>query len=443
MLSTFSDLCLGETADAVFLGGLYSVLYLYGSDEQREQLLKSIRHVLKPDGCLLILEQGPRASAEGTAPSRWISPDLVIEQLRFHAFELEKARSLDDGRYLLRFHPTPPANRLSGTPISPEAVRRLSDGSLEIQGPQSLLHLGTASPSNELKLGGQLLLGGIEKGDRPALAAAQAQFERAAASSPAGDELGPVRWFAEILLGEKEPPSDPVWGYYYRFFAKDNFAELRWFLRGKYSPDGSEEDDTADARRLWSLQELLCFQSPVREEWEKSSVLMENLGVEPGQAIADIGSGPGFHTFQFANKVGPAGCVFAVETNPFHITYLTDTLASAGIHNVRVVRGKEDDLTLEEKTLDLAFMCSVYHMSYAMTAESERLAWLQSIKKALKPNGRLAVVDNAIVPAGAAPYRGPRIAKELIVAQLERLGFRLMSERLIVPQRYLLIFKSK
>jgi hypothetical protein len=53
----------------------------------------------------------------------------------------------------------------------------------------------------------------------------------------------------------------------------------------------------------------------------------------------------------------------------------------------------------------------------------------------------LVVADNDVVPENVIPYHGPRIAKELIVAQLLHYGFELVATHQFIPQRYVLKFK--
>ena len=88
-------------------------------------------------------------------------------------------------------------------------------------------------------------------------------------------------------------------------------------------------------------------------------------------------------------------------------------------------------------------MCSLYHIIYATATEEVKDRFIDSIKKALKPDGQFVVVDNAIVPSGKLPYHGPHIAKELIIGQLYYYGFDLIEQYQFIPQRYVLVFKKR
>jgi hypothetical protein len=89
------------------------------------------------------------------------------------------------------------------------------------------------------------------------------------------------------------------------------------------------------------------------------------------------------------------------------------------------------------------FICSLYHMIYGVSSESERNNFIMSMKKALKQDGRLIIVDNGPVEGELMPYHGPYITKELIIYQLAHYGFILEKYDQIIPQRYMLTFKLK
>ena len=99
-----------------------------------------------------------------------------------------------------------------------------------------------------------------------------------------------------------------------------------------------------------------------------------------------------------------------------------------------------NDISLPENSLDMAFMCSMYHAVYITDIEFVKDAFIESLRRALKADGRLVVVDNAITPEGVPSYYGPGIFPKLVIAQLKRYGFDLLSSHAFVPQRYVLIF---
>ena len=187
--------------------------------------------------------------------------------------------------------------------------------------------------------------------------------------------------------------------------------------------------------------EFMNFSNPRREEWEKTSKMMDFLDIKPGQTIADVGSGGGFYTFKFAERVGPKGKVLALDMVYEQLQNVQRAGAKSGFSNIDIVMSKENDCTLPENSIDMAYLCSLYHATYVHSMEYVKNEFVASLKKAIKPGGRLVIVDNEPISDHAAGYYGPHIAKELIISQLEKYGLKFKSFAQFIPQRYMLVFE--
>ncbi len=126
-----------------------------------------------------------------------------------------------------------------------------------------------------------------------------------------------------------------------------------------------------------------------------------------GNAIADVGSGPGYYTFKFSALTGPSGKVYAVDTVQNHLDYVRNLCQKLGIANVETIKDRADGAGLNPATADLVFMCSLYHIIYTTSTEEVKDRFIASIKDSLKPDGRLVIVDDAVVQDGQLPYHGP------------------------------------
>ena len=124
-----------------------------------------------------------------------------------------------------------------------------------------------------------------------------------------------------------------------------------------------------------------------REREERSDLLLAELALKPGMAVADIGAGTGYYARRIAAAVGPSGTVFAVDVQPEMIQLLEALAKSAGLANIRAVLGGVDDVKLAAASVDLAIMVDVYHeLEYPQEV-------LASIVRALKPGGRVVFVE--------------------------------------------------
>jgi ubiquinone/menaquinone biosynthesis C-methylase UbiE len=117
--------------------------------------------------------------------------------------------------------------------------------------------------------------------------------------------------------------------------------------------------------------------------------------------------------------------VFAVDISERSLSALRDLVRGRSLGNVEVVHGQPDDPQLQSGSLDAALIVNAYH---DMTQHE---AMLQGILKALKPAGRLVVIDFSLrdVPQGAP--RSQQTADheldiDLAEGELRRAGFQIL-----------------
>lgn len=318
-----------------------------------------------------------------------------------------------------------------------------------IRSKASILHLGSIDSfdiTERGKAAARELLEGIEQGDPAKIQAARKTYGEIIPLENFGGEYSALQWFCDVLLApEAERPAfftDPLTRDFHRFFGENDFAVLKEYLKRKYRLEKPEDFGTPESnRRLGYLDDFILFNNPRRETWEKTSRIMDELAIRPGEHVIDIGCGPGYYTYRFSRLVGPEGLVYAVDINDLHIAYLSNFVAETLLGNVRVLLSDVNDVAVTN-SVDLAFLCSLYHVIYTTSNETDKDQLLASIKRMLKPDGRLVVVDNGLVDDATLPYHGPYISKELMAAQMAYYGFELEKSVQIIPQRYLLVFRQ-
>lgn len=194
----------------------------------------------------------------------------------------------------------------------------------------------------------------------------------------------------------------------------------------------TEEDRARVARNL---------DNPDRVESQKPVELLEAIGVEPGETIADIGTGVGFMLPYMIDAVGPAGHVYAEDIQDDFLAEAKEKAEAGGWKNITFVKGGENDVKLPANSVDLAFILDVYHhINYPDKT-------MATVLKAVKPGGRLAMIDF---------YRSrehPRMSEERLKGhiRLDRDGFREEIEAAgfkfdrtfdHLPYQYVLMFKK-
>jgi len=115
--------------------------------------------------------------------------------------------------------------------------------------------------------------------------------------------------------------------------------------------------------------------------------MLRLLGAQSGSLIADVGAGEGAFTIPIARAVAPNGRAVAVDISESALNRLRDRAGRENVSNVEVVVGGVDDPHLPAGQLDAVMIHNAYH---EMT---EHEAILRHIRAALKPEGRLVVVE--------------------------------------------------
>jgi len=133
--------------------------------------------------------------------------------------------------------------------------------------------------------------------------------------------------------------------------------------------------------------------------------LVKLLNLKPGTSVADVGAGFGAWTVRLAKVVGPSGRVYATDIGTAQLAALRDYTTREGLTNVTVLQGAADATNLPAACCDAILIRDAYHH----LTQPEKI--VTSLAAALKPGGRLAVIDfpprpNSEVPSGVLANRG-------------------------------------
>jgi SAM-dependent methyltransferase len=161
------------------------------------------------------------------------------------------------------------------------------------------------------------------------------------------------------------------------------------------------------------------FEGESREVFAERQAIVEALALSTGSRIADIGAGTGFFTALFAEEVGDDGTVYAVEISPKFLEHLRERFAAEESTPVRVVEGTRNSVELPPSSIDLAFICDVYH-HFESPQDS-----LASLLSAIRPGGSLVLIDFERIP-GESPdwiFEHVRAGEEVFRAEIEAAGF--------------------
>ena len=129
------------------------------------------------------------------------------------------------------------------------------------------------------------------------------------------------------------------------------------------------------------------FESPERAKWQKPDEVVRALKLRPGQVVIDIGAGTGYFTRRFAQAVAPSGKAVGLDIEPDMVAYMQADAKKLGVKNYDARVVKPDDPELAPGSADLVFFCdTLHHMD-------NRVAYFRKLAVALRPGGRVAVID--------------------------------------------------
>jgi predicted methyltransferase len=195
--------------------------------------------------------------------------------------------------------------------------------------------------------------------------------------------------------------------------------------------------------RLFPAQELGLIEPPDRDQWQPPEMIMDDLNIAEGAVVADVGAGGGWFTIQLAHRVGSHGLVYAEDVQSSMLDAIRRRAQRENLANVRTVLGTANDPKLPNG-LDAAIIVDVYHeMACAAKAScDEPVALLKNVARALKPQGRLGIVDFFPGEGGPGPAPDERVDPDTVVRAAASSGLQLIKRKAVPPFQfqYLLVF---
>jgi len=178
------------------------------------------------------------------------------------------------------------------------------------------------------------------------------------------------------------------------------------------TPAGAQEDSRRDAR----LQ-------PER--------VMDAVGIRPGMVVGEAGAGRGYFTLKLARRVGVSGKVYANDIDRAALDHVRQVCRDEGIGNVETVVGEIEDPLFPVTGLEVVVMV------YALHDFSHPVAFLQNLKKYLKPGGTVVILDQNPDVSGDRHF----LTRERLVAQFAEGGYQLAADERFLEKDLLLVFR--
>lgn len=182
------------------------------------------------------------------------------------------------------------------------------------------------------------------------------------------------------------------------------------------------------------VQGAAWLERPEREAEEDPDLAIRLMRIQRGSTVADIGAGSGYFTLRLARAVGPMGTVYASDIQQGMLDLLQKNVARAKVTNVIPVLGAVDDPRLPDSSLDLAVMVDVYHEF------SQPQQMLQQIREALKPGGRLVLLEYRAEDPDVPILPDHKMTKAQVKLEVEHEGFTQSRVYDDLPRQHLIVF---
>ncbi|WP_145232540.1 class I SAM-dependent methyltransferase [Gimesia algae] len=166
------------------------------------------------------------------------------------------------------------------------------------------------------------------------------------------------------------------------------------------------------------------FEVESREVFRGRQQIVKQLKLSPGNRIADVGAGTGLFLEPFSMAVGNKGWVYSLDIVPKFVERYEKMADILNLTNVTPVLCGQNDIRLAPGSIDVAFICDVYH-HFEYPAAS-----LASIRKALVPGGQLILIDFERIPGTSREWTlgHVRAGKEVFRKEVEEAGFEFVEE---------------
>ena len=115
--------------------------------------------------------------------------------------------------------------------------------------------------------------------------------------------------------------------------------------------------------------------------------ILKALNIKTGHTILDAGCGNGYMSKVFSNEVTRSGKVYALDPDKYFIKTLKDETRGT---NIKTIEGDIARPTqLVESSVDLIYISTVIHAF----SQQQMRGFLNEVKRLLKPDGLLAIVE--------------------------------------------------
>jgi len=176
------------------------------------------------------------------------------------------------------------------------------------------------------------------------------------------------------------------------------------------------------------------FNQSASKKNSKSEQIIDELNIKEGDNIIDFGSGGGFYTNKFAEKVGETGKIYAIDNNKDLLDYVQKKSKS---NNIESILYSGEKLPIKENSINLIFMRNVTHHL------KKRTAFFTGLSHFLTQKGKIAIIDYKKGKLFSFHgLFGHYVKQEKIEAEMLEAGFNVLKKIDLISHQHFTIFEK-
>ena len=224
-------------------------------------------------------------------------------------------------------------------------------------------------------------------------------------------------------------------------FAARGIAALALILTAAAGAAAQPGADRAERHRVpadfMSYQGAGWLERAERVDEERPDLVLDAMGLEPGDVVADVGCGSGYYARRAAGRVAPGGRVYCVDIQPEMLDIMRDLADRDGVAGIVPVLSEPDDLKLPAGSVDWIVLADVYHEM------SDPEAMLADMRAALAPGGQVALLEYRIEDGTGDNLKSDHaMSVRQVLAEWLPAGFALVDLHEFLPGQHLFILKA-
>ena len=178
------------------------------------------------------------------------------------------------------------------------------------------------------------------------------------------------------------------------------------------------------------VEDHKILDDPSRDHWQRPHEVLQSLALRADETVAFIGSGSGYFTRRVAHHPAKVYAVY-IDAN------LLEIAKKNSAPNVAFILATPTDPKLAPASVDTIFICNVLHHIAA------RPDYYKKLQSALKPRGRIVVVDFSKKQLPVGPTVAMKLSEKQVEAEFAAAGFRLAKTHDFLPHQYFLEFRRQ